>query len=146
MSERIVPDRIVENPAAKLDEICEEFTDLDPRERLELLLDFAENIPPLPADYQAKRDAGENRVHECQTPVYLWVLPAGERVRIIGDVAPEAPTVKGFLGILIDAFDGARPADVLAVKPNLVSRLGLIEALGMTRMRGLNAMLGRGIL
>jgi cysteine desulfuration protein SufE len=127
----------------RLDEIAEEFAELSPRERLELLLDFAENLPPLPPELQAQRDAGEHRVHECQTPVFLWVLPEGESVRVYGDVAPEAPTVKGFVGIMVEACSGARPEEILAADPHLVHRLGLAEALGMVRMRGLSAIVHR---
>lgn len=127
----------------RVDRIVEEFADLEPRERLEMLLEFAENLPPLPPDLQAQRDAGEHRVHECQTPVFLWVLPEGEFIHIHGDVAPESPTVKGFVGILAEAFTGGRPQDVLAVPGNLMQRLGLVEALGMVRMRGLSAIESR---
>jgi cysteine desulfuration protein SufE len=131
------------NVAGRLDEIVDEFADLEPRERLELLLEFAENLPPLPPEYQALRDAGENRVHECQTPVYMWVVLDEGRVQIYADVAEEAPTVKGFVAILVEAFSGATPGDVLAVKSNLISRLGLMDALGMVRMRGLTAIVSR---
>jgi cysteine desulfuration protein SufE len=131
------------NVAARLEEIAAEFAGLDPRERLELLLDFAENLSPLPPEYAALRDAGVNRVHECQTPVYLWVVPNGGRLRIIAEVAEEAPTVKGFVGVLADAFRDATPEEVLATPGNLLHRLGLIEALGMTRMHGLTAILQR---
>lgn len=130
-------------PASKLASIIEEFADLTPRERLEMLLDFAEGLPALPPKYQALKDAGENRVHECMTPVYLWVEAPQGRVAIHADVAPEAPTVKGFVGLLRDAFHGATPAEVLATPPDLLHQLGLIEALGMNRMRGLTAMLQR---
>jgi len=123
----------------KIDEIVAEFSDLDPRERLELLLEFAENLPPLPPRYQAERDAGLHRVPECQTPVFIWVeLPEG-KVRIHADVAPEAPTVKGFVGILVDSFNGQPPETVLATPADLLQRLGLLESLGMVRMRGLAA-------
>lgn len=127
--------------AAKLDEIAAEFADLDPRERLEMLLEFAENLPPLPERYQAERDAGLNRIAECQTPVFIWTELVDGRVQIYADVAPEAPTVKGFVGILVDAFSGSTPEEVLATPENLLQRLGLIEALGMVRMRGLAAIL-----
>jgi cysteine desulfuration protein SufE len=125
----------------RLEEIVDEFADLDVRERLETLLDFAESLPPLPERLQAERDAGDHRVHECQTPVYLWVEVADGRVQVFGDSAPEAPTVKGFLAVLVDAFSGASVDQVLAVGPDLLSRLGLVEALGMIRMRGLQAIL-----
>jgi len=130
-------------PVHKLDEIAGEFAELEPRERLELLLEFAEGLPALPPRLQAQRDAGQHRVHECMTPVYLWVEREGDAVQVYGDVAPEAPTVKGFVGILVSAFTGARPQEVLAVQPDLLKRLGLVEALGMTRMRGLQAILAR---
>jgi cysteine desulfuration protein SufE len=73
--------------------------------------------------------------------VYLWVELDGGRVRIVADVAPEAPTVKGFVAIVAEAFTGATPEQILAVKQNVVQQLGLVEALGMVRMRGLNAIL-----
>lgn len=130
-------------PSEKLSAIVDEFADLEPRERLLMLLDYAESFPPLPERYHAARAAGEHRVHECQTPVFLWVELADGRVQIHGDVAPEAPTVKGFVGLLIDAFSGATPAEVLATPTDVLQRLGLVDALGMMRMRGLSAVLGR---
>jgi cysteine desulfuration protein SufE len=127
--------------AQRIDAVAEEFGELAPRERLELLLEFAEKLPPLPAEYQAERERAEHRVHECQTPVFIWVGVADDRVQLLADVAPEAPTVKGFVSILVEVLAGGRPAEVLAIEPNLVQRLGLVEALGMQRMRGLQAIL-----
>jgi cysteine desulfuration protein SufE len=125
--------------AQRIERIASEFAELDPRERLELLLEFAEKLPPLPAKYEAQRDAGLNRVHECQTPVFLWTELEDGQVRIYADAAPEAPTVKGFVSLLVELFSGAQPAEVLAIEPDLVNRFGLVEALGMVRMRGLHA-------
>jgi cysteine desulfuration protein SufE len=123
----------------RIEEIVGEFAELEPRERLELLLEFAKKLAPLPERYQQERDAGLNRVHECQTPVFLWVENDGGRVNIIADVAPEAPTVKGFVSILADIYHGAEAADVIAAPPDIVQRFGLTEALGMVRMRGMQA-------
>lgn len=123
----------------RIDEVAGEFAELEPRERLELLLEFAEKLPPLPPRYQAERDAGLNRVHECQTPVFLWTEVEDGRVRIFADSAPEAPTVKGFVSLLVELLSGATPEEVLKLDSNLVQRFGLVEALGMVRMRGLHA-------
>ena len=128
---------------SRLDEIIDEFADLDQRERLELLLDFAERLPPLPPEYEAQRRGGQHRVHECQTEVYLWSDVRGGRVEIHAWVAPEAPTVQGFVALLAEAFQGATPEEVLAVKPDLLNRLGLLESLGMVRMRGLGSIFKR---
>jgi cysteine desulfuration protein SufE len=133
-----------QNPASvaeRIQAVVSEFQSLEPRERLELLLEFAENLPPLPAELQAEKERAEHRVHECQTPVFLWVRVLEDRVQIVADVAPEAPTVKGFVGILVEVFSQSRAEEVLAVESDLVHRLGLSEALGMMRMRGLNAIL-----
>ena len=131
------------NRKNKLDELKQEFDELDVRDRLETLLEFSEELPDLPESYRARRDAGVNRVHECQTPVYMWVEVVRGRVEIYADVPRDAPTVRGFVSLLVGALFGASPADVLAVKPTLLRELGLVEALGMVRMRGLHAILHR---
>ncbi|MBX7074998.1 MAG: SufE family protein [Pirellulales bacterium] len=127
----------------QLDELVTEFADLEPRERLELLLEYCDNLPKLPPELEAEKAAGMHRVHECQTPVFLWVDLVDGLVRIQADVAPEAPTVKGFVGILVSALSGKPPQAVLAVPTDLLNRLGLVEALGMMRTRGLGAIVHR---
>ncbi len=127
--------------AARIERIVAEFGELEPRERLELLLEFSERLPPLPEKYHAERDAGLHRVRECQSPVFIWIELTEGRVALIADVAPEAPTVKGFVSLLREAFDQGPAEEVIAVEQNLVQRLGLTEALGMVRMRGLISIL-----
>jgi cysteine desulfuration protein SufE len=125
--------------AERIDAIAAEFAELEPRERLELLLEFAEKLAPLPPRYEAERDAGMNRVQECQTPVFLWVDAEGGQTHIHAYVAPEAPTVKGFVSILADIFTGAKAEEVAATESSLVHRFGLAEALGIVRLRGMQA-------
>ena len=129
--------------ASKLEQLQAEFAEADPRERLELLLEFAEGLPPLPPHLQAEKNAGKQRVPECMTPVYLWVELENGLVRMQADVAPEAPTVKGFMGILVDLFSGATPAEVLSASDDFIDKLGLSQSLGMQRMHGLHAILRR---
>ena len=126
---------------SKLEELKQEFDELDVRDRLETLLEFSEELPDLPQRYRARREAGENRVHECQTPVYMWVEVVDGKVEIYADVPRDSPTVRGFISLLVAALFGVAPADVLAVKPTLLTELGLVEALGMVRMRGLHSIL-----
>jgi cysteine desulfuration protein SufE len=123
----------------RAERIAAEFSELEPRERLELLLEFAEKLPPLPPEHQAERDAGLGRVPECQTPVFLWVKIRDGAVHIDADVAPEAPTVKGFVSVLVEIFTGAPPDEAVTLEPNFVQRFGLADSLGMVRMRGLQA-------
>lgn len=126
-----------------LDEIIDVFQSVDPQMRLELLLDFSKRLPALPSKYQAERDAGLHRVPECETPVFLWVETDHGTVHIHVDVAEEAPTVKGFISILVKAFNGAKPQDLAQAPLDLLERLGLADIIRMNRAVGLAAILGR---
>ncbi|HEV8124079.1 MAG TPA: SufE family protein [Gemmatimonadales bacterium] len=126
-----------------LENIIKRFQGADRDTRLELLLDFANRLPPLPEKYREAVAQGVNRVHECQTPVYLFMEPVNGSVEIHADVPREAPTVRGFLSLLIKGLKGATPDEVVALPGDLLDRLQLSELLGMTRMQGLSAVVQR---
>jgi len=127
---------------SRLDAIIGEYAELDGREKLELLLDFASRLPPLSAEYQARKANEDRRVHECQTPVFLWLETQNNASRLIAEVAPEAPTVKGFVAILAEAIEGRPPEEVLMLPDDILERMGLAEVLGILRARGLRAIVG----
>ena len=128
---------------AKLQETVETFQMLEPQLRLEMLLDYANNLPPLPERLHEARDAGLGRVVECQSPVFLYTDVEDGTARIWADVPEQAPTVRGFVSLLVDALDGAPPAEVAATPDDLLQRIGIGQSLGMTRQRGLSAVLHR---
>jgi len=128
--------------AAALEAIVAELSEADRQERIELLIDFAKNLPPLPDRLERLKDA-EHRVEECQSPVFLFVEPRGDRVSIHADAPIEAPTVRGFVAILVEGLDGATAEEVLSVRGDLIERIGLPEILGMLRVRGLGGVLAR---
>jgi len=135
--------------AQRIDAIVEDFVDLEGREKLELLLEYAARLPALPPHIASKRANGDHRVHECQTPVYLWPEMTAEGARLHAEVASEAPTVMGFVAILTEAVDGRPLDEVLSVRDDLLDRMGLAQVLGILRTRGLRAILGhvkRGLL
>lgn len=127
----------------RIDRIVDEFVDLDGREKLELLLDFAGRLPPLSADYQARKQQEDRRVHECQTAVFLWPEVSGGSMSLVAEVAEEAPTVKGFVALLAEAVAGRPQAEANELADDLLDRIGLAEVLGMLRSRGLRAIVGR---
>ena len=126
-----------------LDAITEEFQLVDDETRLELLLDYAGQLPPLPEAYHALRDAGLNMVHECQSPVFLMVEVKQGVVHLYADVPDEAPTARSFTTLMVKAFDGVAPQVVLDAPNDILHRLGLIHLLGMQRTRGLSAIYQR---
>ena len=128
--------------AAALEAIVSELGEADRQERIELLIDFAKNLPALPDRLERLKDA-EHRVEECQSPVFLFVESDGERVEIHADAPIEAPTVRGFVAILVEGLNGATVEEVLSVRNDLIERIGLPEILGMLRVRGLSGILAR---
>jgi cysteine desulfuration protein SufE len=127
----------------RLNEIIESFSNMEPDFRLELLLDYADRLPPIPERYRNQAKLAAHRVHECQTPVYLWVDVQAEKVYIYADTSPEAPTVQGFISMMIEAFNGASPQEVLEAPTDILNQSGLAQATGMRRMLGLSAIYRR---
>ena len=131
-------------PAA-LAEIADDFVSASTRERLDLLLEFSDELPELPAAYAGHRDRLE-QVDECQSPVFLAVEVNGDAdapVRLYFDAPPEAPTTRGFAGILHAGLDGLSAVEVLAVPDDAPLRFGLAEAVSPLRLRGMVGMLAR---
>jgi len=81
-------------PAA-LQQIIDEFQMADPRERLEYLLEYSNDLSDLPQRLHKLRDSME-QVHECQAPVFLHTEMVDGRVQFHFDIPPESPTVRGY--------------------------------------------------
>ena len=129
-------------PAA-LAEIAEDFNALTEHERLELLLEFSDNLPELPERYQGVE---LERVEECQSPVFLTVevdSDAARTVRVFITAPPAAPTTRGFAGVLTEGLDGLSAAQVLETPSDFPNTLGLAKAVSPLRLIGMTAMLGR---
>ena len=123
--------------------LVEDFNALSVRERLLLLLEFSDNLPDLPARYADHPDLLE-RVEECQSPVYLFVeVENNEQVKLFFSAPPEAPTTRGFAGVLHEALDGHSVDEVLAVDEDFPNLLGLSEAVSPLRLGGMRAILRR---
>lgn len=127
----------------RFDDIAETFASVDDEMRLELLLDYARKLPPIPDRFRADRDAGVNRVPECMTPVFLWMEPENSHVRLYVDVAEEAPTVRGLMGILVQSYDHATASELERVPTDLLQRLHLDEQIRMQRAVGISGIVGR---
>ena len=84
-----------------------------------------------------------HRVPECQSPVFLVAEVEADRVRLFADAPIEAPTVRGFVALLVAGLDGATVAEILSAPGDLVERTGMPEILGMLRVHGLHGVLMR---
>jgi cysteine desulfuration protein SufE len=128
--------------SAKARDLAEDFQSFGLKDRLQLLLEFSENLPELPERYRDHPDLLE-RVEECQSPVFLFVEVSDSRVALFFTAPEEAPTTRGFASILHSVLDGASVAEILDFDDDFPSSLGLAEAVSPLRMRGMRAMLAR---
>ena len=118
----------------------ETFQSVGPRDRLELLLEYADDLPDLPERLHGERDAME-QVHECQSTVFLRTEIKDGRTHFLFDVPPETPTVRGYASILQEGFDGVLPEEVLSAPEDVYRLLGLQDAISPLRLRGLHALM-----
>ncbi len=125
-----------------LAEIRDDFLSFTEKERLQLLLEFSNELPALPERYAEHPELLE-RVEECQSPVYLFVDVVDGEVQVHATAPAEAPTTRGFASILVQGITGL-PADiVLAIPDDFPQQLGLTAAVSPLRLRGMSGMLWR---
>lgn len=125
------------------EELAAEFHAVSARDRLQLLLELSDELPPLPERFAGHLESME-RVHECQSPLFLAVeVDSAEVVHVFFDAPRESPTTRGFAGILHTGLGGLSAQQVLAVPDDAPYRFGLAEAVSPLRLRGMVAMLSR---
>ena len=126
-----------------LAEIVEGFATSPPRDRLEMLLEYSQSLPPLPARY-AQHPERLEPVPECQSPLFVAAeVDAAGLVDIFVDAPLEAPTTRGFAGIFHAGLNGLTADQVLAVPGDITARMALAEVVSPLRLRGAAALLGR---
>jgi len=124
-------------------EIAETFRAAGPDLRLELMRDYARQLPDLPEAYAEMREAGLGTVPECQSPVFLYVEVEEGRVQLHADAPREAATARAFLGVLREAFHEARVSTIEEAPSNPLEQMGLSEKVGLQRRKGLTALYRR---
>lgn len=131
-----------------LQEIVTDFAETDSAERLQLLLEFASDLPDLPQRYTDHPELLEP-VPECQSPIFLVTEvdhpEQGEQatVTLHFSAPPEAPTTRGFAGILHEGLNGQTAEVILSIPADLPLRLSMTELVSPLRLRGMSGMLSR---
>ncbi len=127
----------------RLQEIVEDFNAVSGRDRLQLLLEYSQELPALPDRY-AEDPSLLEPVPECQSPLFLAVeVDQDATVHLFFQAPPEAPTTRGFASILYAGLDGLDADEVLATPAEFSSQLGLADLVSPLRLRGMAAMLAR---
>lgn len=124
----------------RLSEIIEDFQLCEGREKLELLLEYAEKMPSLPEWLEGHQDRMD-KVEECMTPVFVHAEQEGDQMHYYFDVPQESPTVRGYAALLSEGLDGSTPEEILQVPGDFYQEMGLHQVLTNQRLQGITAIL-----
>lgn len=107
-------------------------------QRARLLMQWGERLEPLSEEERCE----SNRVHGCESTV--WLVPGhdGERLQI--RASSDARLLRGLLALLLLRVNGLTAAELAEVDvADWFNRLGLARQLSPSRSNGLNAVLTR---
>lgn len=122
--------------------VVDDFALTPERDRLQLLLEYSENLPPLPDKYGENPELLE-RVEECQSPVFVAVEGDLSNIQLVFSAPREAPTTRGFASVLYKALNGLDANSILGTSDDFPSMLGLDKLISPLRVRGIRGMLFR---
>lgn len=118
------------------------FHEVPDSSKLDLLLEFADNLPEIPEELKDQPELLE-RVQECQSPVHLLVKIESNKVKVFLTAPREAPTTRGFASILYSAINNLSPDQVIDFSDDFVEHLELKHLVSPLRIRGMQGMLTR---
>ena len=128
---------------AKLQRIVDLFAAAPKDVKLQALLDYSNRVPPLPPELSDHPERLE-QVPECQSPFFLATEVADDGVVTLYFESPrEAPTTRGYAGILSEGLAGAIADEVLRVPDDFYMDMGIAEVVSPLRLRGMGAILTR---
>ena len=117
-------------------EIVDEFEFLDDwMDRYQHIIDVGRKLAPYPSEFQTD----EYKVRGCQAQVWFHADPRAGKLYF--DATSDAAIVSGLIALLLRAYSGYAPKEILAAGHGFIDRIGLTEHLSPTRGNGLHAML-----
>jgi cysteine desulfuration protein SufE len=116
--------------------LVKEFNDMsDWEERYRHIIKLGRDLPEFDKEFRNDK----NRIEGCQSQVWMNARLENDKVMIEAD--SDAMIVKGLIAILIKAYSGFSPEDILSVPPDFLQKIGIDKHLSPTRKNGLGAML-----
>lgn len=118
------------------DEIIEDFSMFDDwNDKYEHLIGFGKSLAPMAEQYKTE----DNRIHGCQSRVWLHAYMENEKLYFIAD--SDAIITKGIVGLLVKVLSGHTPKEVAECELYFIEKIGLKEHLSPTRANGLLSMI-----
>ena len=125
-----------------LNEIFEEFADLDREDQSQYLLELGDDLPEFPAEARTE----ENKVHGCQSQVWLIAdtSSTGDDAAFTVRADSDSNIVRGLIAILQAAFNGKTGREILDYDIlDVFRRLDLQQHVTPQRRNGLRGMVER---
>lgn len=117
-------------------EIVDEFSMFDDwMQRYEYMIDLGKSLPII--EDQFKTD--DKIIKGCQSKV--WVHADLKEDKIFFTADSDAIITKGIIAILVRAWSGQQPQDIINAKTDFIDEIGLKEHLSPTRANGLVSMI-----
>lgn len=121
---------------SKIEQIVERFTrHSDWEDRYRELIKIARNLEPLDESFQTEK----YRIKGCQSQV--WLVPELREGKLHFKADSDATLVKGIAALLVEAFSGLTPEQVIENDADFLRQIGITQHLSMNRTNGLANML-----
>ena len=120
-----------------IERLVQEFKGLPTwEEKYRFLIERGRALAPYPETFRQDKF----KVKGCQSQVWLYPeLTRDGRIVFYGD--SDAAIVKGILSVLLCAYGGRRPQEILALKPTFIEEMDIKGHLSMSRTNGLYSVL-----
>lgn len=116
---------------AELEKIIGGFSMVpDPKIKYQQLLFYAKKLKPMAAALHTE----ENKVQGCVSQV--WVHPRVDNGKIFWEADSDSALTKGLAALLVQGLSGSTAADIVAIPPDFIDRLGLQQSLTPSRNNG----------
>ncbi|PPK96592.1 cysteine desulfuration protein SufE [Nonlabens xylanidelens] len=118
------------------EEIVEDFSMFDDwMQRYEYMIDLGKSLPLI--DESLKTE--DRIIKGCQSKVWVNAELVDSKIAFTAD--SDAIITKGIIAILIRAWSGQKPADIITANTDFIDEIGLKEHLSPTRANGLVSMI-----
>ena len=118
------------------EEIVADFEMFDDwMQRYEYMIDLGKDLPLIDEKYKTDK----NIIKGCQSKVWVHAQMEDDKLNFTAD--SDAIITKGIIAILIRAFSGQHPKDILDADTEFIDKIGLKEHLSVTRANGLVSMI-----
>ena len=118
------------------DNLIKEFDSIDNwDDRYAHIIKLGRDLPELPEKYRTDK----NKIDGCQSQVWMNAELKNGKLEIAAD--SDAMIVKGLIAVVLRAYSGFSPSEILSNPPDFIKEIGIDNHLSPTRKNGLGAML-----